>query len=204
VNTDKYGKVSFGAFEDFSSRSKNIKNGTNRGVSVFRFDRDDTIGCHINTVRGDQIDKVYFPDSDKQRQVINNFNHKTVGKHTYKIFKDFDRHAKVIRIGSRVLSITGGLLDLLEILETIHIDKHDADGKIGKLSWSAGASIVGSGSLGFLGAKGGALLGATIGNVFPGPGTAIGGVIGGLVFGIMGSFSGSKLGECVIDITMAE
>ena len=51
---------------------------------------------------------------------------------------------------------------------------------------------------------GGAMLGASIGSIFPGPGTAIGGFVGGLVFGIIGSYGGDKLGEYVIDITMTE
>ena len=48
------------------------------------------------------------------------------------------------------------------------------------------------------------MLGASIGSIFPGPGTAIGGIVGGLVFGIIGSYSDSKLGKYVIDITMTE
>ena len=98
------------------------------------------------------------------------------------------------------MAVTGAALDVLEIVQTIHIDTHDADRKLGKTTYSTIASIGGSWSLGALGAKGGAMLGASIGSVFPGPGTAIGGIVGGLVFGIVGSCSGSKLGEYVIDI----
>lgn len=104
----------------------------------------------------------------------------------------------------KVLAITGAALDVLEIAQTIHIDTHDADKKIGKTTYSTVASIGGSWSLSALGAKGGAMLGASIGSIFPGPGTAIGGFVGGLVFGIIGSYSGSKLGKYVIDITMTE
>ena len=103
-----------------------------------------------------------------------------------------------------MLAVTGAALDVLEVAQAIHIDTHDADKKIGKTTYSTVASIGGSWSHSALGAKGGAMLGASIGSIFPGPGTAIGGIVGGLVFGIIGSYSGSKLGKYVIDITMTE
>jgi len=107
------------------------------------------------------------------------------------------------------LLATGVVLDIIEISQTIYIDKHDADKKIGKDSYSKVASILGSWSMSALGAKGGAMLGATIGTaVLPGLGTAVGGAVGGLVLGIagsyVGSYGGSKLGEYVVDITALE
>ena len=79
---------------------------------------------------------------------------------------------------------------------------HDADGKIGKSTYTSAASIGGSWAGGALGAKGGALAGAAIGTaILPGIGTAIGGIAGGLILGVAGSYAGSSLGKWVIDIT---
>ena len=52
---------------------------------------------------------------------------------------------------------------------------------------------VGSTAVGFGCAKGGAVLGASIGSIFPGPGTIIGGFIGGLAGGIGGALFGHKV-----------
>ena len=197
--------TNYASFLDVSSRSHNIKAGKNKGVTVFRADQHKSGPYHINTVSGSQIGKgEYVPSSAMQRSIINKLNHKTIDERTYNILKDFDIHAKKIRFAGKVLAVTGAALDILEIAQTIHIDKHDTDKKIGKTAYSTAASIGGSWSLSALGAKGGAMLGASIGSIFPGPGTAIGGIVGGLVFGIIGSYSGSKLGKYVIDITMTE
>lgn len=197
--------TNYASFLDVSSRSHNIKAGKNKGVTVFRADQHKSGPYHINTVSGSQIGKgEYVPSSAMQRSIINKLNHKTIDERTYNILKDFDAHAKKVRVAGRVLAITGAALDVLEVAQAIHIDTHDADKKIGKTTYSTVASIGGSWSLSALGAKGGAMLGASIGSIFPGPGTAIGGIVGGLVFGIIGSYSGSKLGKYVIDITMTE
>ena len=198
--------VDYASFLDLSSRSQNIKGGKNRGITVFRADQHKTGPYHINTVSGEQLGKgEYVPSSNLQRNIISKLNHKTIDERTYRILKDFDRHAKKIRIAGKVMAVTGAALDVLEIAQTIHIDTHDADRKLGKTTYSTLASIGGSWSLGALGAKGGAMLGASIGTaILPGVGTAIGGAVGSLVLGIAGSYSGSKLGEYVIDITMTE
>ena len=195
--------VWYASLYDASSRSKNTK----QDITVFRADDHTPFGKHINTVEGKSIKKgLYEPDSKLQKYFINKINHTKIHEPTYRWLKNFDVHAKKVRIrGWKILAVAGTVLEVLELIEAIHIDRHDADGKIGKMSWSAGASFVGSWSLGAVGAKGGAALGASIGTaVFPGAGTAIGGFVGGLVFGIIGSFGGDKLGEYVIDITMTE
>ena len=198
--------IEYASLYDTSLRSDNVKHGKNVGVTVFRADVKEPLGTHINTVEGKSIKNgLYKPSSELQKYAINKLNHKTIDDRTYRILKDFDRHAKKIRIAGKVMAVTGTALDVLEIVQTIHIDTHDADRKLGKTTYSTLASIGGSWSLGALGAKGGAMLGASIGTaVLPGVGTAVGGAVGGLVLGIVGSYSGSKLGEYVIDITMTE
>lgn len=198
--------IEYASLYDTSLRSNNIKHGKNVGVTVFRADVKEPLGTHINTVEGKSIKNgLYKPSSELQKYAINKLNHKTIDDRTYRILKDFDQHAKKIRIAGKVMAVTGTALDVLEIVQTIHIDTHDADRKLGKTTYSTLASIGGSWSLGALGAKGGAMLGASIGTaILPGVGTAIGGAVGSLVLGIAGSYSGGKLGEYVIDITMTE
>lgn len=199
--------VEYASLHDTSLRSKNIRRGKNRGVTVFRADNDpNTIGYHINTVEGRSIkDGLYEPSSELQRTLINKLNHKTIDDGTYRILKDFDGYAKKVRFAGRVFAVAGAALDILEIAQTINIDLRDADRKLGKMTYSTVASIGGSWSLGALGAKGGAMLGASLGTaLLPGIGTAIGGVAGGLVLGIAGSYGGSRLGEYIIDVTEAE
>ncbi len=101
-----------------------------------------------------------------------------------------------------MLLVAGAALDALELANAIDDDLHDADGKIGKSTYTPAASIGGSWVGGALGAKGGALAGAAIGTaILPGIGTAIGGIAGGLILGVAGSYAGSSLGKWVIDIT---
>ena len=193
----------YASLYDTSTRSRNKK----QDITVFRADDHDPFGKHINTVEGNSIKKgQYVPDSKRQQDFINKVNHTKIEEPTYRWLKNFDTNLKTVRVwGGRILAVGGALLEALELVEAIHIDKHDADKKIGKTTYSALASIGGSWSLGALGAKGGAMLGASIGTaILPGVGTAIGGAVGSLVLGITGSYSGSKLGEYVIDITMTE
>ena len=196
----------YAALHDTSARSTKIKNGKKTGISVFRADKDSKIGYHINTISGTNIKNGdYLPLTELQQKVNGKLNHTLIDERTYNTLKKFDVHAKRIRIAGNVLLATGAVLDIIEILQTIHIDKHDADKKIGKTSNMKVATILGSWSMGALGAKGGAMLGATVGTTgLPGLGTAVGGVVGGLVLGIAGSYSGSKLGEYVVDITALE
>ena len=193
----------YASLYDTSSRSKNKK----QDITVFRADDHAPLGKHINTVEGNSIKKgQYVPDTKRQKDFINKVNHTKINESTYRWLKDFDVHTKKVRVrGGKILAVTGTVLEALELIEAIHIDTHDADGKIGKTTYSSLASLGGSWSLGALGAKGGAMLGASIGTaILPGVGTVIGGAVGSLVLGIAGSYSGSKLGEYVIDITMTE
>ncbi len=206
--TKKGVTTDYASLRDVSSRSRNIKGGKNRGITVFRADFDeDGLLHHINTVSGEQLGAgEYIPSSAIQRKIIDKFNHMKINESTYRWLKDFDVHAKKVRVGGgTILAVTGVVLEALELIEAIHIDTHDADGKIGKTTYSSLASLGGSWSLGAFAAKGGAMLGASIGTaIFPGVGTAIGGVAGSLILGIAGSYGGSKLGEFIIDITMVE
>jgi len=129
-------------------------------------------------------------------------DHMEISKEAYDILKDFQHSAKVVKIAGRIFLVAGAALDALELANTIDNDLHDADGKIGKSTYTSAASIGGSWAGGALGAKGGALAGAAIGTaILPGIGTAIGGIAGGLILGVAGSYAGSSLGKWVIDIT---
>jgi len=193
------------SLQDFSARSNN--NG--KGIVVFRADTPHPkqgVGYHVNTVEGKSLKQGKYLPSNIQRTNINKWNHTEIPKPVYDVLKDFDGHAKKIRMKSgKVLTVMGPLLAALELGQAIIIDKTDADKKLGKTTASAVAGIGGSWALGSIGAKGGAALGAAIGTaVFPGVGTAIGGTLGGAVFGIAGSYGGSALGKYVIDVTAAE
>ena len=200
----------YAALHDTSARSTKIRNGKKPGITVFRADYEPDIGYHINTISGTNIKNGdYLPLTELQQKVNSKLNHTLIDERAYNILKRFDVHAKRIRIAGNVLLATGAVLDIIEISQTIYIDKHDADKKIGKDSYSKVASILGSWSISALGAKGGAMLGATIGTaVLPGLGTAVGGAVGGLALGIVGSYvgsyGGSKLSEYVVDITALE
>ena len=136
-----------------------------------------------------------------------------IDERTHNVLKKFDVHAKRIRIAGNVLLATGAVLDIIDAYQTIQIDKHDADQKIGKISNIKVASILGSWSLSAVlalhGAKAGAIAGTA---VLPGLGTAVGGAVGGLTLGIVGSYvgssvgsyGGSKLSDYVVDITALE
>lgn len=206
LNPIKSNGIDYASLLDVSARSTNIKNGKNRGITVFRADIDDEIGYHFNTVYGPKIKSgEYVPSSELQREVINKLNHTQIDEKAYRILKDFDGHAKKVRVAGRVLAVMGVALDALEIAEAVERDLNDADRKLGRTTSSAVASIVGSWGLGVAGAKSGAALGTAIGTaILPGVGTAIGGTTGGLVLGIVGSSFGSKLGNFVVDITELE
>ena len=206
LNPIKSNGIDYASLLDVSARSTNIKNGKNRGITVFRADIDDEIGYHFNTVYGPKIKSgEYVPSSELQREVINKLNHTQIDEKAYRILKDFDGHAKKVRVAGRVLAVMGVALDALEIAEAVERDLNDADRKLGRTTSSAVASIVGSWGLGVAGAKSGAALGAAIGTaILPGVGTAIGGTAGGLVLGIVGSSFGSRLGNYIIDITELE
>jgi len=138
----------------------------------------------------------------RQRSLAKKLDHAEISKEAYDILKDFRTSGKIIRIAGRVLVVTGGVLDVLELCNTIDDDLHDADRKIGKKTYSAAADIGGSWAGSALGAKFGAWAGAAIGTaILPGVGTAIGGIAGGMILGVAGSFAGSSLGKWVVDIT---
>ncbi|MCI2056633.1 MAG: hypothetical protein LKJ86_05735 [Oscillibacter sp.] len=192
----------YSSLRDLSPRSINPK-----GTTIFRADAPHSGAdfYHINTVEGKSIKSGKYTASEWQLNNLNGLNHTEISEDAYTVLKNFDGVAKKIRVAGRVLAATGVVLDALELYQSIEIDKHDADRKIGKTTYSEIASIGGSWAGGALGAKGGALLGASIGTaIFPGVGTAIGGVAGGLILGIVGSFTGDKLGSYVVDITMVE
>lgn len=137
-----------------------------------------------------------------QKSLASQMDHMEISKEAYDILKDFQHSAKVVKIAGRIFLVAGAALDALELANTIDNDLHDADGKIGKSTYTSAASIGGSWAGGALGAKGGALAGAAIGTaILPGIGTAIGGIAGGLILGVAGSYAGSSLGKWVIDIT---
>ena len=105
---------------------------------------------HINTVEGRSIkDGKYIP-SEFQRQNINKWNHLEISDDAYQVLKNFDGVAKKAEVAGRRLAVAGAALDALELLQTINIDIHDADRKIGRLTYSAAASIGGSWALGTL------------------------------------------------------
>ena len=137
-----------------------------------------------------------------QKSLASQVDHMKIFKEAYDILKDFQHSAKVVRTAGRIFLAAGAALDALELANTIDDDLHDADGKIGKSTYTSAASIGGSWAGGALGAKGGAFAGATIGTaILPGIGTAIGGIAGGLILGVAGSYAGSSIGKWVIDIT---
>ncbi|MPM27254.1 hypothetical protein SDC9_73764 [bioreactor metagenome] len=137
-----------------------------------------------------------------QKSLTSQVDHMEISKEAYDILKDFQYSAKVVKIAGRIFLVAGAALDALELANTIDDDLHDADGKIGKSTYTSAVSIGGSWAGGALGAKGGALAGAAIGiAILPGIGTAIGGISGGLILGLAGSYAGSSLGKWVIDIT---
>lgn len=140
--------------------------------------------------------------SEFQKGLASKLDHMEISKEAYDILKDFQQSAKVVRIAGRILLVAGLALDALELCSTIDDDLHDADQKIGKKTYATAASIGGSWAGGAIGAKGGAYAGAIVGSaILPGLGTAIGGITGALTLGVVGSFTGSALGEWVIDIT---
>lgn len=63
------------------------------------------------------------------------------------------------------------------------------------------SAIVGTASVGggALGAWGGAAVGASIGSVFPGPGTLIGGIIGGIVGGVAAGWGSQEIAQSAVD-----
>jgi hypothetical protein len=194
--------TAYSSLRDLSPRSANPK-----GTTVFRADAPHSGAnfFHINIVEGRSIKNGQYVASELQLNHLNELNHTGISDDAYTVLKNFNGVVKKIRVAGRVLAVTRVALDALELYQTIEIDTHDADRKIGKLTYSEIASIGGSWTGGALGAKGGALLGASIGSaIFPGVGTAIGGVAGGLILGIVGSITGDKLGNYVVDITMVE
>lgn len=137
-----------------------------------------------------------------QQSMADAFDHKEIPEEVYNLLKNFDDTAKIIKIGGKILLVSGVIADAIVMGDAIHTDLNDADQKLGKLTAQTGASIVGSWGGGALGAKAGAYIGAGIGTaIFPGAGTLVGGAVGGLVLGIAGSIGGSALGEWIIDIS---
>lgn len=174
---------------------------------------------HINTVgrKGFGLSKKGIDPENAQyatwalpRAIMPKLNHTKISPKAYDFLKNFDGHAKKVRVSSgKVFAVIGPVLDVLELSQAIAIDKTDADRKLGKTTVSTVISIGGSWAIGSLGAQGGAMAGALLGSaILPGPGTAIGGTIGGFAGGVIGShvgsYSGDVLGEYIIDITELE
>jgi len=129
-------------------------------------------------------------------------DHQEIPDWAYDLLKNFDDTAKIIKIGGKILLVSGVIADAIVLGDAIHTDLNDADKKLGKLTAQTGASIIGSWGGGALGAEAGAYIGAGIGSmIFPGPGTLVGGAVGSLVLGIAGSIGGGALGEWVVDIS---
>ena len=143
--------------------------------------------------------------SARQRALAKGLDHVEISENAYRVLKNFNDTAKIVRAAGKVLLVAGAALDALELYQTVQDDLQDADRKIGKKTYSEIASIGGSWSGATLGAKSGAMAGAAIGTaILPGIGTAVGGIAGGLILGIVGSYGGSTLGKWVVDITCAE
>ena len=143
--------------------------------------------------------------SARQRALAKGLDHVEISENAYRVLKNFNDTAKIVRAAGKVLLVAGAALDALELYQTVQDDLQDADRKIGKKTYSEIASIGGSWSGATLGAKSGAMAGAAIGTaILPGVGTAVGGIAGGLILGIVGSYGGSTLGKWVVDITCAE
>lgn len=204
IKSEPIPESNISALWDYSSRSRGRKGKT----IVFRADtpHGKYPYLHINTVEGRALrDNDYIPTSELQRKSLDMLNHKKIDEKAYRILKDFDGHAKKVRVAGKILAVMGAALDALEIAEAVERDLNDADRKLGRTTCSTIISIGGSWGFGAAGAEVGAALGASIGTaILPGVGTAIGGVAGGLVLGIVGSSFGSKLGDFVVDITELE
>ena len=137
-----------------------------------------------------------------QKSMADALDHKEISELTYDLLKNFDDTAKIIKIGGKILLVSGVIADAVVLGDAIHTDLNDADQKLGKLTAQTSASIIGSWGGGTLGAEAGTYIGAAIGTaIFPGPGTLVGGTLGGLVLGIAGSIGGSALGEWIVDIS---
>lgn len=137
-----------------------------------------------------------------QQSMADSLDHQEIPEEVYNFLKNFDDSAKIIKIGGKILLVSGAIADAIVLGDAIHTDLNDADQKLGKLTAQTGASIIGSWSGGAIGAKAGAYAGAMIGSaIFPGPGTLVGGAVGSLVLGIAGSIGGSVFGEWIVDIS---
>ena len=192
-------EMSIPSLIDYSPRTSASRN----GITVFRVDSDSRLGYHINTVEGRSIKSGKFiPDSEFQRLNINNLNHIQISENAFNILKNFQGSAKVIRRGAQVLLVLDVVCDLYELGKVIAEDLQDADKKIGKKTYKAGAEIIGRWGGTIAGAKLGAEAGGILGTMaLPGAGTVVGVFIGSMVGGVLGAFVGSNLLPAVVDIT---
>ena len=126
------------------------------------------------------------------------YNHYPLSDEAYNVLKNLDDSGKKVRIGGKVLFVTGVVLDALELGKAINDDLNDADKKIGKKTLTSVFSIGGS----WAGAAIGAKIGASVG-AFTGPVAPIAIPVLSLVGGVAGSFAGDSLGSYVVDITYA-
>lgn len=171
----------------------------------FRFDpshngrvgmfRDQKLPIDYNHVNLDKL-----PDANKvYTWMQGRYNHFKISDDAYRVLSHLEKTGKIVRIAGKVLLVAGAALDALEIGATMQQDLNDADGKLGKPTLSAVASIGGSWAGAFAGAKAGALLGA-----LTGPAAPVFVPILSIVGGIGGTIGGRELGEYIVDITCLE
>ncbi len=144
---------------------------------------------HVNFEKVNNSNFIY-------EQIRMRYNHYPLSDEAYNVLKNLDDTGKKVRIGGRVLFVTGIVLDTLELGKSINDDLNDADKKIGKKTLTSVFSIGGS----WAGAAIGAKIGASVG-AFTGPAAPIAIPVLSLVGGIAGSFVGDSLGSYVVDIT---
>ena len=122
------------------------------------------------------------------------YNHKPITEEAYLKLKNFQKIAKPVRMGGRVLLVSGVALDALELYKAI-----EKDGITSKSAISTSASIGGRWAGATLLDK----LGATAGGL-TGPYALVAIPVLGLVGGIVGSIGGDALAKWIVDITWAE
>jgi len=100
------------------------------------------------------------------------------------------KYPRMQKLASRIPLLLP-ILTAASVLSILNNDELSKDEK----SVEVGGALAGG-----LGAAGFAAIGATLGSVFPGPGTIAGGIIGSLVGYGLGDFAGRKLAEFLLDV----
>ena len=131
------------------------------------------------------------------------YNHHPIDNQAHRHLRNFENAAKKVQIGGRILLVGGIALDALELGIAIN-EEVARTGRMGKNTLRTTARIGGRWAGAIAGVKTGAAGGAKIGSVVPGTGNIIGCIAGAVILGIAGSFTGGKLAEYVVDVTVAE